>query len=747
MKKNIFTYCFSLAALLMLAPMALAQDVEGIVAHKSVTPMPDENGVYWITLDTYVTGTVTVQTISKPADIILVLDVSSSMDNKDYYSSSEGYFTLSQVTYDELNETDNYYYIKNDGEYYELMVERSGSGGGPGGNRQYRFYFTKNGSEITVQATSRNETYTSTTEYPLYIHRTAGYISRIDALKESVQGFLDVVYSNDSTSRSKDENYLGDRVAIISYATSTYDISGGWQQVSSSISSLKTATAEMSTHNGTRSDKGLEDALTLLASARDTSNKTVVMFTDGCPSTSGSYAFTGEYARDAVNFAYDIKDGYGATVFTIGLFNTNASEWSGIANLVYDYMNYISSNYPKAQATSGSGTGSSASVTYTTGTGTWNGDYFQMAGEDDLSSIFEAIAQQSGGTDYDLSETSLVDVDVVSSSFSLPSGDLANAGDSIRIYVAQCIEYDSEGKPSKFAEEEDWIYVPNNGDDVPNFADVDNFTYNTETETFTFNHGAYNESVYITTGGVDGNEITTSGFNFGKNWCGRHNYKYKDANGTEHNVYYADGYKLIVKIPIVVNETAVGGAGTNTNEAGSGIYLVVDGVKAEEPLVKFPRPTVNLPTNIWIKKYGLNKGESAKFTVQRIEVGKDSTVAANWSDYTSVIITGTGETETQTGGDVLVSPTAKLNGLSSDYYYRVIEADDEHKSWSWSYNSTALDPVETYKLEKNPIRFSNSKTEASKSIHHAESKAINVFGTEKSAKTIDSREFFNNSSE
>lgn len=59
-----------------------AQDDEINVSYgKTVTPKPDTNGVYTISIEAYVTGSVTVETSAAPADIVLVLDYSNSMRN------------------------------------------------------------------------------------------------------------------------------------------------------------------------------------------------------------------------------------------------------------------------------------------------------------------------------------------------------------------------------------------------------------------------------------------------------------------------------------------------------------------------------------------------------------------------------------------------------------------------------------------------------------------------------------------
>ena len=716
--KILLPFAAASAALTLAAPTAQAQtpETDNIVVDKRVDQTPDENGVRWITLESYTTGAVKVQTISRPADIILVLDTSMSMEEEDYFAASGDLTTVSSVTYSNLSSSSSRYYVKVGDEYFLLKATRTGGGG----NRRYTFYYTNaEGNDVTLQGPGSSDTYTSSALYSQY----GEYISRLDALKQSVEGFLRVVYANDSTSTAKDPDYAGDRVAIISYNSDTTHVTNGFQDIGTNLGTMIDAARGMRSSQGTRADLGMQAALNLLASARESSSKTVVMFTDGVPTTSRQFNQT--YANSAVNYAKAMKDttgtGYGATVYTIGLFNEDADDWD---DRVPYYMNYMSSNYPTASAPT-DGTNN-----YTPGSGNWNGEYMQMAGDNDLTAIFAAIAQNSGGYAGSLKEDALVDVDIVSNSFSLPAGTIGDHNYGIEIYVAQCTGYDDEGKGNAFGTP---IYVPNNNG--ANFADADTTRLDptlTPEKFYSVDstyHTYYNESISII---QDGNEIETTGFNFAKNFCGRRA-STKMITDANPNGYYADGYKLIVKIPIVVNDDAVGGAGTVTNEPGSGIYIKnEDGTRT--PVIAFPIPTVSIPINIWIKKYGLNKGESAIFNIQRCKVGKDSTVTANWEDFTSVVITGTGEYE----GSTLVSPLAKLNGLSELYHYRVIE-----EGWSWSYRGGAQGANTTYDLQKNPFIFSNTKKNTS--IHHAESKAINVFGPEQSATTIDSREYLKTS--
>jgi len=350
--KKIYNFIFIVAGLILgISPAAFAQtSAEGIVLDKHVTQAPDENGVRWITLESYVTGSVKVVTGSVPSDVILVLDVSSSM--KDPYT---------------------------------------------------------------------------------------GYASRLAALKESVNGFIDSIYKNDQDARNADPNYDGNRIAIVTYSGSVTDITkGAWYNVSNGVDDLKESVDDMGTDTGTRPDLGLQTAVDNYLdgsdnSARSNANLTVVLFTDGYPSTSGSTNFTESYASSALSYASQIKgmtnaNGDHAKLFTIGLItevtpsnaNTGNNGAYGKYQKVLALMNWMSSNYPNSAITlsydrygevnnTWTYTHSTTSVTVSGLTpGSRNADdveYFQLVDENtDLSSIFEAIASQSGGSASSISE-------------------------------------------------------------------------------------------------------------------------------------------------------------------------------------------------------------------------------------------------------------------------------------------------------------------------------------------------------
>lgn len=777
--KTLYKYIGIVTALLAIGPAASAQyrlqraadngnKVEGLELAKKVDQNPDENGVRWIELESYVTGAVTVKKVAKPADIVLVLDVSGSMNGAMY---TYRYSARSSQSYSYNSYGNTYFYKHTDGNYYPVSRDyyetTSGSWPRETTTRHYYLTFTADGIEYYLHGNSATSTRPTTPSGTrsgfswsgtgdtiwtgiLYTRSaTSAGETKMQALRNSVKEFVKVIHENDiyetdengkivvdaqgnKVRRTDDKgNYttLGNKISIVKFANDDYwtsldyipseedgiqdHIGAGSDSVYGSFpddynysevvipftspttsdfeinTTLRDLIDDIDAGGGTASNYGLNKAERLFNSikeSRPNSTKTVVLFTDGKPGMNQSGSFDNNFANPAINIANTIKNTYDAKVFTIGVFSDLGNE----ASLVDKYMNYISSNYTGKQSMTDQGT--------KTGSG-----FYQDASGNDLSAIFKSVAEQSGGDGSSLGEDSIVEIDVVSSSFNVPLPNFVQGKDySIQILTQKCNGYDAQGKGNSFETTRTLLQSVQN-----NMTNVDGTT----------------STVAFDADSLAKNIVAIDGFDFAKNFCGR---RTDDAHKTDTNPegYYADGYKLIVRIPIIVNEDAVGGAATKTNDPKSGIY--VDGVLQS----KFPEPDIDIPVNLWVKKYGLEKGESAKFKIQRKPIN-----GGNWEDYTTIIITGTGEIvedENDNYNGYLTSPVYKLNGLNNRYYYQVIE-----EGWSWSYNNHPDTDVSTETLTKNPVIFVNDK--AKTSPKHAESKAINEFGEGYNAKMVDSR--------
>ena len=723
--KRIYSLILVIVALSGIQQVANAQPYKekNHIAYSKV-PTGPVDGIYTIHLDTFVTGEVTVSTTKLPADVVLVLDVSGSMDEaystthyEDTARESQGY------SYDNYG-NNTYYYLYN-GNYYEVNRNSQwvniGTGRNPnwvqayylsvslpsGGWWNTTYYL--NGTEL-VGTLPTNITNSSDVIWTgeLYERDLIEGQSKLEALQKAVGEFIDVIKTN------AEENDVDNQIAIVKFAMNSYapsktsgvtrendiaegddhDNNGynysqvvkGFTRVTENAQALKDAVNGLDAAGATAADYGMRKAELLLEDLNKNnpdrqSNKTVVLFTDGAPTYSDS--FQNEVANNTISKAHTIKGIKAYTykdednkdvivyssVFTVGVFDNET-------NRIKTYMHNTSSNYPNAtNMTDGWRDGDNPST-----------KYYQIASDDtDLSSIFRSIASQAGGSEAtEVTATAATTVDVVSQSFDLPYGsDVSKIG----VYFATCEGRDENG----------FLYF-----------DEDNLIANP----------AEGKEGHVTIT-IVGNKVTASGFDYSGNWCG------KDESLGE-NKYH--GMKLKLLIPIEMAEDAVGGQNVGTNGKDSGIY--VDGVN----ICPFDIPEINLPTNLHIKK-DIADGECATFLIYRKKLDAD-----NWetSPFKTVIVIG-GKNDN----------TVKLMGLDPTYLYKIEEA-----GWSWSYN---LDHVEDFegntlegeitsdKLVTNPFIFVNKKKDTK--IRHAESAVYNDFRTSGAVQGIDSKAKNNSTTE
>ena len=139
-------------------------------------------------------------------------------------------------------------------------------------------------------------------------------------------------------------------------------------------------------------------------------NKTVVFFTDGEPGKTG---WLDDYANAAIASAYNIKNTYGAKVFSVGVFDKTSTN-------ITNFMDYVSSNYPSAKDMDTPGGKDTESEI----------DYSRDASSGGLSSIFKDIAESASKSDASVASETQV-IDVISNSFEVPKNTTV---DQINIY-------------------------------------------------------------------------------------------------------------------------------------------------------------------------------------------------------------------------------------------------------------------------------------------------------------------------
>ena len=720
--KQIYKYLLIGLSLFAVSVTAQAQyhSDNGISTAKNVSAQ-DGQGNYTITLETFATGTTTVVTSAAPADIVLVLDLSQSMTQN--YGSKTSYTARTSQGYSYESYGNNQYYYFYDGDYRQVSrgyYETDGTGNQA--TRHYYLTFSANsttyylyGNSVTTDRPSEpngrrvNRVWqnTGTTIWTgvLYSVSTVNQ-SRLQALQDAVEQFVEVIYHNDNyqdkTNDKPRSEPLGNRISIVTFGgpqnnTTVTKINSGLTNVTnadgsknasmiSDLLALTNSSINGSDHYGTYADEGMVLANNVLSTIgddrKDNSSRTVVLFTDGAPGSgpdwttgNGSTASIPTSNR-AIAAALTAKTTHTATVFTVILGN--------IANTdMGHYLDYTSSNYPNA-----------ASMTNPGDPAEGDADYSLEAGND-LKGVFTQIAKASGGSERPVdSETQVRDV--VSSSFVVPSN----------------------------FDEDDVVVKVYKVEDFNNNVWAEDTTYDTS-----------DIEVSITKSG-DKDMLVVEGFDYSMddnpknsgngNWVGE---RYIN------NQYVWKGRKLVIEFKIKSIDGSTGGDGTNTNDPASGVYVKDEGGNYV-CLNSYDMPHANLPINLIIVKNGLKHGESATFEIERVRPknwDENKTVAenianleynaigkpipgTNWSNWSKVIITNKGADRAPV--------TKKLLALDPHWIYRVAE-----DNWGWAYEVVGAvtgDIPNTSTVEVNPFTFTNTDKEGA--VKHAEAVSINHFG-------------------
>ena len=169
---------------------------DGVVVDKTVNY--DEDGNYSLTLEAYVTNEVTKGSKTTPLDIVLVLDLSGSMDQN---ITSYTYEATSKRnwSYNDIDRQSQYYYF--DGtSYYAVQRERSDRYWDWDEFelvRDYSLYYVDDsGSRHYLGNETRSQNAAILEDTVLYIRRSGGSISKIAAMKNAVGNFIDQVTAN-----------------------------------------------------------------------------------------------------------------------------------------------------------------------------------------------------------------------------------------------------------------------------------------------------------------------------------------------------------------------------------------------------------------------------------------------------------------------------------------------------------------------------------------------------------------------
>ena len=485
----------------LLRARALADDTKdngngnGVVLNKKADKL--DNSTYKITMEAYATGASTTQVSTEPVDIVLVLDVSGSMDelisDKDY-----------KKVYD-LDTRKKYYYKRDNGKYREVTWNEEEKSWG------YNSLLSWNSVE------PKNNENDNARDHKQFFEQVTP--KKIDALKTAVNGFIDNVAKNSPNSQIAIVKFAGDKRDEV--GNDTYRENGYTYNYSQIVRNLTTVDANGQTTlksyinslrpaGATAADYGMEHAQTIITGAANTGRKKVViMFTDGEPNHDNGFSM--KVANSAIAASKSIKD-TGATVYTIGIFSgangTPVTNLNGVGE-TNKYMHLVSSNYKYA-----TGMDEPGDATYPAGGKSY---FLSAATTDDLNNIFQQISQEVGGADVKLDSNSYIQ-DTVTPYFDMPEGTDANA---VKFYTMDCTGVDTNGE-------------------------------------LTFDESTKTEAAGVTYNfvGSDGRTLKVTNFDFSANWCGPRDGTYGGKKLIiEFTVKVRDGFLGGNNVPPNVGET------------------------------------------------------------------------------------------------------------------------------------------------------------------------------------------------
>lgn len=403
--KRLLTWVLVLVMALSLLPLNVLADENGMPEHtnpsiveseenrdahlvKSATKNNDDT--YKIQLESWVTGKVEQTTGSAPLDIVLVLDQSGSMAENSKLQSLKNAVTnfVDTIKKDAADNKVEHRiaivgFASNGDDSWDSDGKWENTGLFVGGELKKYITYTSSGY-YEVYGPDQNNTY--------YIMQSGLFGNH--AVKVS--------YNSQKASWGYWEDYLfyEEWVAVTprenehdadNSHTQFYEWRKGGSQsltdqdykdalVLSTDNSIDTAISNLSASGATRASYGMEMANNVFENndLRKGSSRVVVFFTDGEP---GQYGYETSEAGRAIAQAYATKHTYDAKVFSVGMFDKKPS--TNIGN----FMNYVSSNYPNANATSnwlGKWTITSGNSADT--------KYYMTVEDGDLSTVFKQIS-------------------------------------------------------------------------------------------------------------------------------------------------------------------------------------------------------------------------------------------------------------------------------------------------------------------------------------------------------------------
>lgn len=372
------------------------QKDDGLNLKKTAT-FDSKTNTVTIRLEAYTTGKVTSSTQSVPVDVVLVLDESGSMTET--MQSFKKVYTL--------NKNKNYY-VKSGNSYVQVSwcdgLIFSSHGAWCTG-----FHFIVHWGSEYEPMTSESDT---TAGHVQFYEDIGSNQTKRAALISAATTFVNNV---EQDARKNDVDH---RISVIGFSTSSNIKIGLVDDIRNNSTDVKNAISGLNADGGTYIEKGMNDAESVFNNAAATTatqrKRVVVVFTDGIPGsgTWNSTTINGS-ANPAINTAYDLKNTYGATVYTIGMLTDanpelEISDESNNAARTNKFLHYVSSNYPNAKNMSNGGEGGN------------KGYYLSASDMESLNAIFTKISEEIATPAINLDGKAVVK-DVISPCFAAPT--------------------------------------------------------------------------------------------------------------------------------------------------------------------------------------------------------------------------------------------------------------------------------------------------------------------------------------
>ncbi len=555
-----------------------APDEEHFIYNKSVADNGDDT--YTITIEAYAKGSTIVTEQTKPADIVFVIDQSTSM----LYGDSDGFtlfpstnatgqggLTREYMNTDEAKKHGEFglYYIayglnnicfmayRNDQwMYVDTGLTKSGTVHPNHSNLNGDYWNGVIDKVLTdwdaYDAMLQPMTETMWTRFVKHGIYPTRFGSLYEALNDIVGALADdgvnhriAIVGFGGQTQAGTELFidgvgqsLSNGISDVQYVQSLVDITQDKESILNSINALL-PTASRTHHNGgVEIANGVFENNPVDLSERD---RLLIFFSDGDRSGGGGDNDNLSYAQ-----AYTAKQTHSAMFYSIGL-----------ATAPPEFMSQMSSNFPTYN---GSGTATQESDKY----------YIHASNSQELMNAFATISSTVDSTKVELDDTAYVN-DIVTKYFVIPDGK-----NSVRAYTVDCSGY--SGDTPQWEEER-----------VP--LDSDNIT-------------------------VEGNTVRVTGFDYSSYYVSA----YGRAEGSTGDVSGDfNGKKLVIEIDIVPHEDFIGGNQVVTNEPESAIYNGQGESVGVLPVPEADVRILNITANVSDMNFYFGSELSESFTVADLE--------------------------------------------------------------------------------------------------------------------------------